>query len=125
MILKLMKAKGWNALQAFDCSWISRYKEEDERLFHGGHHPIYIQTVIIRNTNENFFKFVQPLTYLDVILTGGMSRDVKEINIRSTDIKMLSALMKWKLGQPQSKKYPQYIYDSFQCFCMHKKQITL
>eukprot|EP01084_Bolivina_argentea_P008921 16699_1 len=57
MILKLMKAKGWNSLQAFDCSWISRYKEEDERLFHGGHHPIYIQTVIIRNTNENFFKF--------------------------------------------------------------------
>eukprot|EP01084_Bolivina_argentea_P285522 489646_1 len=31
--------------------------------------------------------------------------------------------MKWKLGQNLNKKYPQYIYDTFDCFSKHKKQI--
>eukprot|EP01084_Bolivina_argentea_P261712 442398_1 len=38
---------------------------------------------------------------------------------------MLDSLMKWKLGQNAHKKYPQYIYDTFDCFSKHKKQIRL
>eukprot|EP01084_Bolivina_argentea_P261714 442401_1 len=38
---------------------------------------------------------------------------------------MLDSLMKWKLGQNAHKKYPQYIYDTFDCFAKYKTQIRL
>eukprot|EP00484_Ammonia_sp_Unknown_P018760 CAMPEP_0197045890 /NCGR_PEP_ID=MMETSP1384-20130603/21682_1 /TAXON_ID=29189 /ORGANISM="Ammonia sp." /LENGTH=79 /DNA_ID=CAMNT_0042477575 /DNA_START=60 /DNA_END=296 /DNA_ORIENTATION=- len=34
-------------LTGFNCSWLSRYREEDERLFCGGWQPINIESVQI------------------------------------------------------------------------------
>eukprot|EP01084_Bolivina_argentea_P169002 292995_1 len=44
-------------LTGFNCSWLSRYKEEDERLFFGGGFFIKMVSVRIRNTNQNFEEF--------------------------------------------------------------------
>eukprot|EP01084_Bolivina_argentea_P042707 78728_1 len=104
MILKLSQAPGaWNGLTAFDCSWLSRYKCESERLFCGGHWPINIKTVIIRRTNENFIDFIAPMRYFDALLNGAQYGTVSDIKIVSKEIEMLSELMKWKLGQEQKK----------------------
>eukprot|EP01084_Bolivina_argentea_P239628 402719_1 len=127
MILELQKAhaSAVHFLTIFDCSWISQYKEEDERLFCGGQFCVNIKSIRIRNTNQNFGDFIGPLVYLDAILTGSHCGMVKNIKISSKEIKMLDSLMKWKLGQNLHKKYPQYIYDTFHCFSKHKKQIRL
>eukprot|EP01084_Bolivina_argentea_P191852 329488_1 len=58
-------------LRCFNVSWLSRYKEEDERLLFGGFYPIQLQSVTIRNTKQNFEKVIYYLYYLDTILTGG------------------------------------------------------
>eukprot|EP01083_Nonionella_stella_P183387 662583_1 len=55
-------------LHAFNASWISRFKEEDERLFFGGAWPIQIQSIRIRSTNQNFKTFSKSLHYLDTLL---------------------------------------------------------
>merc|ERR1712152_126053 len=46
------------ALYGFNCSWISRYKEEDERLFFGGYRRIKIESVRKRSTKQNFKTFI-------------------------------------------------------------------
>ncbi len=95
------------------------------RLYFGGHWPINIKTIRIRQTNENFCKFIRPLLYLDSLLNGADPYDVKGINILLKDIQMILYLMEWKLGQKPNNKYPQYVFDTFKCFCNHKKQISL
>eukprot|EP01084_Bolivina_argentea_P202625 346179_1 len=60
MILELQKAVGVTHLTVFNCSWISQYKEEDERLFCGGQFCVNIKSIRIRNTNENFGDFIGP-----------------------------------------------------------------
>eukprot|EP01084_Bolivina_argentea_P202626 346180_1 len=125
MIVELQIPIGFNWLRTFDCSWISRYKEEDERLYFGGHWWINIQTVIVRETNENFHDCILPLVYLDAVLNACYPRMLKEIPITKKHVKIVSHLMEWKLGHSQNKKFPQYIYDTFECFCKHKQQISL
>eukprot|EP01084_Bolivina_argentea_P202624 346178_1 len=62
MILELEKSASYVVipLKVFDCSWISQYKEEDERLFCGGQFCVNIKSIRIRNTNENFGDFIGP-----------------------------------------------------------------
>eukprot|EP01084_Bolivina_argentea_P250689 420141_1 len=58
-------------LRGFNVSWISRYAEEDERLFFGGFYPIQIQSIRLRKTKQNFEKIVYSIFYLDLCITGG------------------------------------------------------
>merc|ERR1712154_678731 len=60
-------------LRGFNCSWISRYKEEDERLFFGGFRRIKIESIRKRNTKQiwhNYKPFIFALFYLDSLITG-------------------------------------------------------
>eukprot|EP01084_Bolivina_argentea_P070683 128526_1 len=59
-------------LTGFNCSWLSRYKEEDERLFFGGGYFIKMVSVRIRNTNQNFEEFINVLCYFDIMISGGV-----------------------------------------------------
>ena len=79
----------------------------------------------IRETNENFEEFVGPLCYFDAMLSGYLSDELDGLKICDKEIELISSLMKWKLGHTQQMKYPKYIYDTFECFCMHKTQIIL
>eukprot|EP01084_Bolivina_argentea_P057358 104793_1 len=61
-------------LRGFNCCWISRYKEEDERLFFGGWICIKMVSIRIRNTLKNYENFIFSLCCLDVMVSAG---DVK------------------------------------------------
>eukprot|EP01083_Nonionella_stella_P275594 936072_1 len=58
---------GW--LRAFDCSWMSRYPEEDERLFFGGYWRIKVDCIRIIETQQNFQEFAAAAYYLDAMIT--------------------------------------------------------
>eukprot|EP01084_Bolivina_argentea_P038061 70380_1 len=109
-------------LRGFNCSWVSRYKEEDERLHFGGLFRIKIESIRLCQTNENFCKFIIPLFYFDAMLTGGNMRDLK---INSAQCNVILSLIKWKLTQQTDKKFNKYVYDTFECFCRNKKKISL
>merc|ERR1712176_574395 len=57
-------------LRAFDCSFISRFKEEDERLFFGGFYRIKVINVRLIKTKENMQQFVVAMCEFDKALTG-------------------------------------------------------
>ncbi len=66
------------------------------------------------------------MVYLDAVLSGSENSTVNNISISSKEMEMLCNLMEWKLGKHLNmNKYPKYIYDTFDCFCKHKKEITL
>jgi len=115
-------------LRGFNCSWISRYKEEDERLFFGGHRRIKIESIRIRNTKQiwqNYETFIFSLFYLDSLLTGAEISRQDTWKISDDDVIIISNLLNNILGKPTTETFDEYIYSTFQCFCQHKKQIIL
>eukprot|EP01084_Bolivina_argentea_P191855 329491_1 len=61
----------YGSLTGFNCAWISRYKEEEERLFCGGERYIKIVSIRIKSTKQNFQKFIYALWYFDIMVCGG------------------------------------------------------
>ena len=70
MIITLNNDTAMTKARFFDCSWISRYAEEDERLFVNGFYSLRVQSVRIIETNENHRKLFQSLFFFDTILNG-------------------------------------------------------
>eukprot|EP01083_Nonionella_stella_P239444 838016_1 len=116
MLLQFRNRKRNYFLTGFDCSWISRYKGESERLFFGGNYYIRLETIILRSTNENFSEFISALFYLDTMLSGGFYAIIESINISSNQLKIISSLMQWKQGNDK-KQFHSYIHDTFESFC--------
>eukprot|EP01084_Bolivina_argentea_P271770 462515_1 len=109
-------------LRGFNCSWISRYKEEDERLFFGGQWMIKIESIRIRRTAQNFKKFMHSLYYFDNMITGGNFTNMK---IKTAHTEIIKCLINHTLGKQITKKIDPYIYSTFECFCQSKQQIAL
>eukprot|EP01083_Nonionella_stella_P109206 318183_1 len=109
-------------LHGFNASWISRYKEEDERLFFGGLWPIQIQSIRIRSTKQNFKKIIQCLHYVDSLMTGGDVRKMTK-TVTEDDVLMIECLMNGLLNMNQSKKrFDDYIDSTLNAFTRSKTQ---
>eukprot|EP01084_Bolivina_argentea_P133547 235673_1 len=109
--------------RGFDCSWISRFKEEDERLFFGGYHRMKIDSVIVRKTKQNFATFMYSLYYLDSMVTAGTEMGTLEVS--KQDILIIRNLINHALKRQTTKTFDDYIYSTFTSFVQSKKQIAL
>eukprot|EP01084_Bolivina_argentea_P063326 115665_1 len=112
-------------LKGFDVSWISRYKEEEERLFIGGFYYMKIESVRVRATNDNYEKIIRSLCYLDIIITGGNEYMVKRSKIGKNGVLVIENLFNHALNKETSITLDRYIYDSFASFTHNKTQIVL
>eukprot|EP01083_Nonionella_stella_P283729 965660_1 len=111
-------------LHVFNASLISRFKEEDERLFFGGAWPIQIQSIRIRSTTQNFETFVHSLWYLDIFLTGGTMNWLEKVT--EGEVFILECLMNGLVNTKETKKqFDEYIHSTFAAFTQSKKQIVL
>eukprot|EP01084_Bolivina_argentea_P260441 439823_1 len=54
-------------LHGFSCGWVSRYKEEAEVIYIGGHYRIKIESVRIINRNQNFEEYFAVLAKFNKI----------------------------------------------------------
>merc|ERR1712228_708533 len=109
-------------LRAWNCSWISNFKEEDEVLFFGGYLRIKVHTLRLMETKENFQEFVAAIWYLDAMLTGA---DIRDIKSNKKNHFIIDHLMNHSLNKPVSATFPAHIYEQFSCFAINKKQIIL
>eukprot|EP01084_Bolivina_argentea_P291447 500911_1 len=113
----------YDKLRAFNCSWISRYKGEDEQLFFGGCYRIKVKEIILRSTNQNFKTFIHSLYYLDAMITGGTN--LGNIKIHKKDVIIIENLINNILHKPTTKRFNDYVYSTFLAFCNNKKEIIL
>eukprot|EP01084_Bolivina_argentea_P308174 532795_1 len=70
MIIQLNNIGQAYEVPFFDCSWISKYVEEAERLFIGGWKMITIESVIVIESKKNFEEWFQALGFLDELFSG-------------------------------------------------------
>eukprot|EP01084_Bolivina_argentea_P260799 440550_1 len=112
----------YSHLRGFDVSSISRYPEEDERLFCGGFYFMKIESVILISTQRNFRKIIHSLFYLDTMICGGIQRDIK---ISRNDIKVIKTVFSKILNKATMFSFDNYIFETFASFVQNKTQIIL
>eukprot|EP01083_Nonionella_stella_P046162 123586_1 len=108
-------------LRGFDCSWISSFREEDERLFMGGSYRMQIESVRDMKTKMNYYPFFHALSYFDSMLSGTRM----EGRVSKRDIVALKALMKQEVAPTDKCKLPEYVLKAFHLFCDNKIQIAI
>ena len=104
-------------LPIFDCSWISRFNGEEEKLFMGGLYRIRIESIINIENRKNFAAYFRPLYYFDCMLSGSEMTDI--VATKKRDVK----IMKWLISK--NDKVEEYVQKSFEAFCQQKSQIII
>ena len=112
----------------FDCSWISCYPEEDERLFIASRQRMKIDTIIVIETANNYEVFFNALYLFDAIISGQditLSFENDRVNVKLSDIEILRSLINNKLLNKTSHKIDEYISNCFDLFLNTKTQIYI
>ena len=108
----------------FDCSWISNYSEENERLWIGYQHMwrLRIESIRIIENNQNHKDFFNALHVFDSILSGENMRDMK---VTKKNIKVISSLIEMKLGEKSDENVNKYILNCFNLYLLKKSNIII
>ncbi len=81
-----------------------------------------IESVKVKNTNNNYQKIIYALVYLDMCITGG---EVKDIKVSQHDILVIKNLFSNILNETTTVTFDKYILDTFDAFIQHKKRVYL
>ena len=109
----------------FNTSWLSAFKEEDERLTIGGRREVQIVSVRNVQTTENFGRFFQPLYWFDFLFGASLVDDsTKPFNDKMVD--MICDLMVYaESNDRENTDFPQYILDVFDHWRFQKKRVMI
>ena len=111
-------------LHFFNCSWISRYREEEERLFISGTNTIKIENITIIENGKKYTKLVKVLRGLDDIITG-----IDYLYYRSlcsSEIAYLKELLSFlSFGDNSDYVSDKYIQSLLITYQHHKTQIVI
>ena len=108
----------------FDCSWLSNYFEEAERLWIAGDEPLRIVTILVVQTAKNYNKMMRALFLFDAMISGVLLGE--KIKPRSTDYELLSNLIELTLnGDIAASELDSYLKDEWNLFIQRKEEIIL
>ena len=118
-------------IAAFDCSWISNYAEENERLFIGNpkinvqkrvdFFRLKIESIIKIESGQNFQQYVHAFYVFDAMISN--VRDKHIDSIKSSDILILNKFIDRKGEETQDVN--QYIVDTFDLFLYGKTKMHI
>lgn len=126
IILKVMNHD--DTLHFFDCSWISCYKEEEERIFIAGNVPIKIVSIIIVDGGKQYLRWVRILSAFDDILTGAHNRDFYDHSLMSkSDIADLIKLLGFLRNEGDNSyiNMDPYLKKLLLSYQLNKQQIVI
>eukprot|EP01083_Nonionella_stella_P015938 44583_1 len=112
-------------LRCFQCSWLSKYTEEDECLFFGGYYRIRIESIRNISTCENFKKYIKPLFYFDEMINGSDALGSGKDTISKRDLKVLQSLIEIECSAINEQRMEPYVMKTFHLFCLKKTQIII
>ncbi len=106
-------------LPIFNCSWLSTYPEESERLIFGGDDLIRIEGIRLIESCKNYQTVFHSLFIFDSMLNGV---DIAGyVNITKLDKKILRTLM----SSVSHSKMDEYIINSWNKFIIEKQTIII
>eukprot|EP01083_Nonionella_stella_P236244 829914_1 len=127
IVITLNNNGHWHSdhLRIWNCSWLSKYSE-DERLLMGGLYTIRIQGVrTIGKAGANFEVYFEPLFYFDCMVTGILVRK-HEPTITAAHLKHLHHLSDSHLNVlPCKLDDDEYIHRTFTAYLNHKEQLII
>eukprot|EP01084_Bolivina_argentea_P068582 124827_1 len=128
MIMELQNDTAHGEQQSFfDCSWVSKHVEENERLFIAADYRIRVQSIHLVETRQDFQDFAHAFYVLDHMLSA-VSVGSRGIHIPASDINILRVLITNKLNalsQKQTIHIDRYIIDTFDLFLNSKSEILI
>ena len=109
-----------------NCNWISRYSEENERLWIGYQDmkPLRIESIRIIDTNKKYTAFFHALWIFDMILSGRIVSWKGDVTRK--DVLILQQLIDCKLGtKKEIPSIDRYILNCFDLYLLNKTNIIL
>ena len=110
----------------FNTSWISAFKEEDERLTAGGYRAVQIASVRKVKTGENFGNFLTALYWFDLLFCGVEFELEERRPFTEKVVSLICNLVEYAESDgASSDSIPQYILDIFDHWRFEKKRVTI
>jgi len=123
LILELQPSK--RSLCYFNCSWLSCFSNEDERILCGGLFPMHFGSIRDMNAGIDYRPYVHALTSFDYALSGH-SLFHGQHDVAKMDRKIVRAL--WRrcdAEQSTTASFPEYIENTFLAFCRERKSVSI
>ena len=110
----------------FDCSWISNFFEESERLWISGVSPLRIASIVIVRSARNYAKMMRALYLFDAMISA-VDLDRCPIKEKQSDFDLLSSLFDWTLsgGDAASSELDSYLKNEWNLFLQKREEIKL
>eukprot|EP01084_Bolivina_argentea_P285466 489537_1 len=113
-------------LRGLNCSWLSRYAEEDERLFVGGNYPIAVQSVILMSCARNFEQFIHAFYCLDIAISGTLTLSDTSSFASKSAAQVIENMINYVLQLSlKIMEIDRYVMDTFNLFRWSKTEIIL
>ena len=130
IILKLDNdTDGGSLQQCFDCSWISNYFEEAERLWIAGrtHLPLRIVSIVIVKNAKNYRKMMRALFLFDAMTSGVELGKESKIKPEAADYELLRKLIDSELngGIDVVAEFDEYVKREWKLFLQSKEKVEL
>ena len=110
----------------FDCSWISNYFEESERLWIAGKRALRIVSIAIVQNAKNYRKMIRAFYLFDAMISGV---DMFECPLKEkqSDFDLLSDLIKFTLNESDGgfTDFDLYLKNEWKLFLQNKTEITV
>ena len=121
MIVQLNNTVKYHRVKAFDCSWLSTYKEEDEVLFCGGHNAVRIESVHIIGTAKKYRAIFKFMGKFNEIFNGAALTTTK--NWKEKETKRMRDFWDWRLGKCDLIYDDQYVFGMLDLFAQTKRHV--
>ena len=111
----------------FDCSWISNYFEESERLWIAGYFPLRIVSIVMVLTAKNYQNAMRSLYLFDAMISGVEQHYKDGMKANESDCDLIRNLMEWTLngGDCGSSNIDSYLKKEWKLFLIKKNEIKL
>ena len=123
IILEMKKTNFYigELLRYFDCSLISSFSLESEKLFIGGSQSLQLISIRSLKMNKIYKHFIIPFKYFQKIIDG---KDILQM-IWDNDYLIISNLISSKIINKKQINYCPYIQHCFDKFCHQQKIIKI
>ena len=112
-------------LRFFDCSGISAFTEESERLFFGGDWRTRVESVMVIDGYKNYERYFRVFYAFDLMLSGGFKRGLKE-EITTKDVERLKWFIRTLSGtECGDSDHDEYAVDTFTEYTRNKRDIVI
>lgn len=111
----------------FDCSWISNYVEEAERLWIAGNYALRIVSIVVVQSAKNYERIMRALFLFDAMIFGVRLGNDCTVEVDATDCMLIQNLIDSELRNDACavKEFDEYLEQEWNLFLQRKEAIVL